>query len=246
MMVQDSDIQQLARWIVQSKKTVIFTGAGMSTESGIPDFRSDQGLWKKTDPMEVATVEAMNHRYDLFHEFYSIRIKNVQKKKPHTGYSVLAEWEKKENLTAVATQNVDRYHRKAGSDNVYELHGALEAVRCIRAGHSASVEDFLNKQPCSQCGSSLRPGVVLFGEMLPQQSWENALNQIQQSDLLMIIGTSLQVHPVNMLPSMAKGKVVLINRDDIQGSYHFDLILKGSAEKILNDVNQRIKEQKNQ
>ncbi len=234
-------ISKLAEWIQNSPNTVAFTGAGMSTESGIPDFRSDKGLWTKTDPMQVATVEAMNHRYDLFHEFYSLRIQNVQQAEPHTGHTVLAEWEKEGKLKAVATQNVDRYHHKAGSRNVYELHGSLEKIRCIDHGHPANSENFLNRTPCSKCGSLLRPGVVLFGEMLPQDTWSNALNCIQQSNLLLIIGTSLQVHPVNQLPSMAKGKVVLINRDEVSAAYAFDLVLKGSAGEILQQVNQVIK-----
>ncbi len=193
----------------------------MSTESGIPDFRSDKGLWTKTDPMQVATVEAMLQRYDLFHEFYSLRIKNVQQAEPHAGHMALAEWENKGKLAAVATQNVDRYHLKAGSKNVYELHGALENIRCIDQGHPATTEEFLKRKDCSQCGSLLRPGVVLFGEMLPQNTWTQALQHIQQSDLLLIIGTSLQVHPVNQLPAMANGRVVLINRENVQGAYRF-------------------------
>jgi len=242
MMPEDhQSINTLAEWIQNSSNIVAFTGAGMSTESGIPDFRSDKGLWTKTDPMQVATVEAMNHRYDLFHEFYSLRIQNVKQAKPHAGHIVLAQWEMEGKMTAVATQNVDRYHHMAGSKNVYELHGSLETIRCIEHGHPGTSEDFLNRKPCSKCGSLLRPGVVLFGEMLPQDTWSKALNCIQQSDLLLIIGTSLQVHPVNQLPSMAKGKVVLINRDEVSAAYAFDLVLKGSAGEILQQVNHVIK-----
>lgn len=233
-------IRKLADWLTESQNTIAFTGAGMSTESGIPDFRSDKGLWTKTDPMEVATVEAMSRRYDLFHEFYSLRIKNVQHAEPHAGHKVLAEWENKGKLTAIATQNVDRYHHKSGSKNVYELHGALENIRCIDHGHSATTDEFLNQQTCARCGSLLRPGVVLFGEMLPQNTWTQALNLIQQSELLLIIGTSLKVHPVNQLPSMAKGRVVLINRENIEGTYHFDLTLSGSAGEILQATDQMI------
>lgn len=237
-------INKLADWVQKSCNTVVFTGAGMSTESGIPDFRSDKGLWTKTDPMQVATVESMYQRYDLFHEFYTLRIENVRKSIPHEGHKILAQWEREKKLTAIATQNVDRYHHLAGNKNVYELHGSLETIRCIEQGHSSTSEAFINKKPCSKCGSLLRPGVVLFGEMLPHETWSRALHCVQESDLLLIIGTSLQVHPVNQLPSMSKGKVVLINREDVRATNVFDLVLKGSAGQILQQVNQVLKGEK--
>ncbi|SOC37352.1 SIR2 family NAD-dependent protein deacylase [Ureibacillus acetophenoni] len=231
-MNQQDQIKQLAEWISNSSSTIVLTGAGMSTESGIPDFRSRSGWWNKIDPRTVATVDALENYYDLFHEFYSYRIKSLEKYSPHEGHEILAGWESKGLLDCVATQNVDGFHQIAGNKKVYELHGTITTVRCHSCNRPSQLNDFLNKENCKHCKGKLRPNVVLFGENLPEKSWMSSLNHIRNADLTIVIGTSLEVYPVNQLPTMTSGKKVFINLD-ISGPTKFDLTIKGKAKETL-------------
>lgn len=226
-------MESLAGWIKASGFTVILTGAGMSTESGLPDFRSRRGWWKNIDPSTVATIDALETDYSLFHDFYSMRLKKLEECRPHEGHYILAEWEKRNLVYSIATQNVDGFHKSAGSSKVHELHGSLRSIRCSGCGKPGTVEGFLGGESCSSCGKSLRPGVVLFGEMLPQDAWECALRDIKGADLVIVIGTSLQVYPANQLPSMTKGRTVLINYDAPSGGSRFDLVVEGKARDTL-------------
>ena len=235
---KDNKLNTLKKWIENSNYTVIFTGAGMSTESGIPDFRSKDGLWKGIDPMRVACVDALITNYNLFYEFYKQRIENLEKSNPHKGYDILSNWERKGLISSVITQNVDGFHQRAGNKRVYPLHGSINTFRCSRCGQSASKDNFINKDSCIKCGGTLRPDVVLFGEALPQDILNNAIKEIQKSELVIVIGTSLMVYPVNSLPSMSKGKKVYINKEIYKQS--FDLDLEGKAGEILEAVNQQL------
>ena len=229
-------VQQLVEWLKQSKKTVVLTGAGMSTESGIPDFRSRDGWWRNIDPATVANIEALEHNYDLFHDFYCARLDSLKGCKPHEGHYILADWEKRGLVERVATQNVDGFHKKAGNTAVDELHGSIHAVRCQNCGAPAKELDFCDKQLCNQCGGRLRPGIVLFGELLPEMAWNNAMEAIRTADVVVVIGTSLQVYPVNQLPRMTRGKLVYINRETDGFEHEFDLIIEGSAKETLRQV----------
>lgn len=229
-------IQQLAEWLKQSKRAVVLTGAGMSTESGVPDFRSKDGWWRNIDPATVANTQALEQNYDLFHAFYCARLEALKGCKPHAGHYTLADWERRGLIERVATQNVDGFHRQAGNEAVDELHGSIHAVRCQKCGAAAGEEDFCEKRPCSQCGGKLRPGIVLFGEVLPEEAWNQALEAIQKADLVLVIGTSLQVYPVNQLPRMTSGKLVYINREVEGFEQDFDLIVEGSAKDLLQQI----------
>lgn len=127
--MDSSKLSLLASWMKQSKYTVVLTGAGMSTESGIPDFRSASGWWRNIDPTTVASRYALKNQYELFRDFYIMRINTLEGCKAHEGHKVLAEWEKRSLVHCIATQNVDRFHQEAGSRNVYELHGNIRTVR---------------------------------------------------------------------------------------------------------------------
>ena len=238
-MVQD--IGRLSDWVKQSEFTVVFTGAGMSTESGLPDFRSKDGWWKSYDPATLATVDAMERNYSLFHGFYSERLKALKHCKPHRGHLILAAWEKKRLIHSVATQNVDGFHYEAGNRRVYELHGSLRDIRCSDCEGAGTVASFLEKKCCSACGGRLRPGVVLFGEMLPQGAWNSALKDIEKADLVIVIGTSLQVYPVNQLPATAKGRTAYINYDIQAGGNGFDMVIQGKAGDILTGLDNMIR-----
>jgi len=233
--IDKNSLEHLVKLIKESNNTVIFTGAGMSTECGIPDFRSKEGWWKKINPMSVATREALHNNYELFHEFYSVRIRDLEICKPHEGHYILAKWEREGIIHSIATQNVDGFHRAAGSKRVYELHGSIKDIVCDSCQNPETLENFLNRNRC-KCGGKLRPKVVLFGEGLPMDAWSNALRDIEECDLLIVIGTSLQVYPVNQLPNMTKGKLVLINNELVEGNYEFDVIIKGKAKGVLQEI----------
>ncbi|WP_308017573.1 SIR2 family NAD-dependent protein deacylase [Alkalihalobacillus deserti] len=230
------EVVTLATWLQNATYTTVLTGAGMSTESNIPDFRSKEGWWKNVDPRTVATTEALNNNYDLFHEFYSIRINGLKQCTPHKGHEILAAWEQKGIIQAISTQNVDGFHTAAGNDHVYELHGSIHKIRCEECSKPASEQQFLNKEKCIHCGGLLRPGVVLFGEMLPEESWSVSLDHIRRSDLVIVIGTSLEVYPANELPQMTNGKTVYINMEVDENSPEFDLVIKEKVGELLREV----------
>lgn len=237
VVVDTKMIEKVAKWLKQSKKTVVLTGAGMSTESGIPDFRSANGWWTKTDPQKVASVTALNEDYHLFHEFYTLRLEKLKDCKPHEGHYILANWEEKGIIHSIATQNVDGFHIQAGNKNVDELHGSIHTYRCNDCHEPSTKEAFFHKERCKICNGKLRPNVVLFGEMLPEKEWMNALTNIREADLVIVIGTSLEVYPVNQLPSMTIGKTVYINLNSANKVDYFDAQIVGKAKETLIQLN---------
>lgn len=226
-----NDLQRLAQWMRDAKSVVVLTGAGMSTESGLPDFRSKGGWWRGIDPTTVATLDAFYDDYELFQAFYKMRIEALSQVRPHEGHVALAMLQQTGFIQTIATQNVDNLHTVAGATDVLELHGNLREIRCQSCDKANTVQAFTTKQLC-HCGGKLRPGVVLFGEMLPERAWQGALAAIEQADVVLVIGTSLQVSPVNQLPRLTRGKKVFIN---LQASSNelFDLVIEGSAKQTL-------------
>lgn len=208
-----------AEWLagqITSVPTVIFSGAGMSTESGLKDFRSKDGLWSQFDPTKLASVDMLETNYDAFREFYIARLLVPDSVQPNIGHKLIAEWESKNWVKGVITQNVDRLHQKAGSVKVAELHGSLEPVRCQKCGRHHPREDFIGGRGC-QCGGRLRPGVVLFGEMLPSGQLELADCWSNECGLFIVLGSSLTVSPANYFPRQAKrhgAELVIINHDE--------------------------------
>ena len=224
----------LANLMKESDRIVVLTGAGMDTESNIPDFRGKDGLWRKMDPRVVASSHTLDENYPMFHDFYVERINRLKDVKPHEGHYILAEFEEKGIINSIATQNISNLHNKAGSKNVNQLHGNIKGIRCNDCNQEAKLDDFFNRQKCRSCGSSiLRPNVVLFGEALPSEPWTSAQSHIKNSDLLIVIGTSLEVSPVNQLPLLTDGKLALINNEDVDIYYDFDIKLIGRAKEIL-------------
>ncbi|PTM57603.1 SIR2 family NAD-dependent protein deacylase [Desmospora activa] len=234
----ETNIHRLAEWIQTAEGTVVLTGAGMSTESGIPDFRSREGFWKRVDPQRVATVSALEEEYETFHHFYRLRIRGLERVHPHPGHQVLARWEQQGYIRGIATQNVDRLHQRAGNRQVWELHGNILQFHCHDCKKAAERSRFLQQKPCVHCGGRLRPDIILFGEWLPETTWSEAMEAVQQADLLLVIGTSLEVYPVNQMPQLCPGKTVLINADKTAMDRQLDLVISGKAGEVLQHVDQ--------
>ncbi|HSI67036.1 MAG TPA: NAD-dependent deacylase [Planococcus sp. (in: firmicutes)] len=204
-------------WLKDSKHTVVFTGAGMSTESGLPDFRSaKQGMWQQKDPSKVASIQALNDNAEEFIDFYRKRVLGLREFGPHKGHELLAKWEKNGFIQSIITQNVDGFHQLAGSENVAELHGTLQTFHCHSCGTSVSSEDFITGSCHCKCGGQLRPSVVLFGEMLPEEPFEKAYDAAARADLFIVLGSSLTVSPANQFPLIAKehgATLVIVNQE---------------------------------
>ena len=230
-----ANLDKLTKWIKESNYTVILTGAGMSTESGIPDFRSKDGLWRKLDPMKLASPKTLKDDYNTFYEFYKARSDKLKGVKPHQGYDILAKWERQGLIDSVITQNVDDFHLLAGNKNVYRLHGSINEYGCSVCGARADKKNFIDKEPCSECGGNLRPNIVLFSEGLPQDQLYSAIGEVKKADLVIVIGTSLTVFPVAQLPELARGKKVYINKE-ILGDNDFDLNFQETAGELLKKI----------
>lgn len=235
-------IRQLSQWITESKYTVVFTGAGMSTESGLPDFRSPKGLYKGKDPRDLASVYAMNTMARDFYDYYRMRINNIKKVKPHEGYKILVRWERLKLINAVITQNVDGFHLSTGQDQVVELHGSLKRAFCSECNKEYPASSILDQDIpiCKECRGKLKPGVILYGEPLKTFPMEMANLHTSKADLFIVIGSSLEVSPANYFPVEAQrngAKLVIINLESNSLTDEADLFIKGSALDTLNTLN---------
>lgn len=213
-----------------SHHTIIYTGAGMSTESGLPDFRSkSRGLWEKFNPDELANVNAVYHNPEEFTSFYRHRLSEVNKYQPHKGHKILAEWEDQGLVKGIITQNVDGFHHDAGSKNVMELHGTFRKFHCHECGKDHPRTAYLSGDTtCQHCGGIIRPGIVLFGESLPQDVFLRASQEALKADLFIVLGSSLSVTPANMFPLEAKengAKLVIINREPTDFDIYADYVV---------------------
>jgi len=208
---------ELAALLVERQPCVVLTGAGMSTESGIPDFRSPTGLWAEIDPFEVASIQAFRRDPDRVWDFYRRRIGMLLDAEPNAGHHALAELERRGLVEAVLTQNIDTLHSRAGSREVVEVHGSIRHAECPRclwsldtAGVLAQLEEHAAPL-CLHCGEILKPGVTLFGELLPSGALERATALARGAGLLLVVGSSLEVWPVAGLPLEARAYAI-VNR----------------------------------
>jgi len=214
--------KQLARLVASSRCTVALTGAGISVPSGIPDFRSPgTGLWEKVDPMEVAHIDVFMRDPKRFWSYYRPRFGMLSDKEPNGAHRALAALEERGMLDAVVTQNIDRLHRKAGSRRVIEVHGTIETSSCVRCASSYPLDDVgklfddEGVARCERCEGPVKPDVVLFGEMLPEGAMEESYALASRADLLLCVGTSLEVYPVAALPSVTArsgGSVAIVTK----------------------------------
>jgi NAD-dependent deacetylase len=200
--------ERLAELIVGRQPCVVLSGAGVSTESGIPDFRSASGIWARYDPMEYATIDAFRRNSEKVWNFYSKRLGVLTEAEPNPAHIALAELERRGLVEALITQNVDRLHERAGSVNVIEVHGSLRTSSCLDCGHRESFERVVELLPvphCERCGSVLKPDVVMFGELLPEAEIDRAFELARRAALFLVVGSSLEVYPVAGLPEEALG-----------------------------------------
>jgi len=199
----------LAELIAEADSVVALTGAGVSVPSGIPDFRTPEtGIWANVDPMEVAHIDVFRRDPAHFWSYYRPRFHDLGDKRPNAAHEVLAKLERQGLLDGVITQNIDRLHRAAGSAKVVEVHGSIETSSCLdcRAGYGLEDVDALfdgvGVAVCSECGGSVKPDVVLFGEMLPAAAIEEATRMAEAADLMLCVGSSLAVFPAAGLPRL--------------------------------------------
>ncbi|MBI5377250.1 MAG: NAD-dependent deacylase [Thaumarchaeota archaeon] len=231
--------ESVADKLQQAKKIVFVTGAGISQESGIPTFRGNDGLWRKHDPMQLATIDAFYQNPKLVWEWYEDRRKNILAAKPNAGHVAIADIAKYKQVW-VLTQNIDGLHQRAGSKNVLELHGSIITIKCTVCDFKDKItSSFSEVPPLCKCGNILRPDVVWFGEPLPQDVWGEAMIQANQCDVMVVAGTSLAVSPANLLPAYAKQNGALmieVNPEETLMSHSVDLSIRATSAKSLPQI----------
>ncbi|MDH4263791.1 MAG: NAD-dependent deacylase [Spirochaetia bacterium] len=230
-------IEKAREWIHGSSYPVILTGAGISAESGVPTFRGAEGLWKNHRPEELATPMAFYKNPEMVWEWYNWRRSIVQAKEPNSGHLAINNFQYKFPELTVITQNVDGLHIKAGNRNVIEMHGNLFKARCLKCEHVFSHETTTDSSPvCKLCGAKLRPHIVWFGEMIDEQIMHQITYHLNQTDLLLVVGTSGMVYPAAGFARqvMQRGsKVIEVNiAPTLQGS----LNLRGKSGDILPEL----------
>ena len=231
-------MDRLAELLRESGCTVVLTGAGVSVPSGIPDFRTPEtGLWAKVDPMEVAHIDVFERDPARFWSYYRPRFQTLGDKRPNGAHQALAELERRGVIEAVITQNIDRLHRAAGSREVIEVHGTIETSTCRSCGESFGlerVEGLFDEQGvalCASCGGAVKPDVVLFGELLPEEAMARAQELAERAELMVCVGSSLVVHPVAGLPQLTLergGRLALVTQGPTP--YDDDAVLKLEGE----------------
>jgi NAD-dependent deacetylase len=216
-------VARLAELLRDARRVVALTGAGISVPSGIPDFRSPgTGLWANVDPMEVAHIDAWRRDPERFWGFYGHRFHVLDGKEPNAAHAALVELERRGRLDAVVTQNIDMLHRKAGTRELVEVHGSVATSSCLRDGARYPLDEVKRRLegdaagvPRCDCGAPLKPDVVLFGEWLPEAAIDRAFALAADADVLLCVGSSLEVHPVAQLPGIthaAGGAVALVTQ----------------------------------
>jgi NAD-dependent deacetylase len=235
-------VDRLAELLRERQPCVVLTGAGISTESGIPDFRSAEGVWARYDPVEVAHIDALRRDPARVWEFYALRLDALARAEPNDGHRALAELEERGWIRAVVTQNVDGLHQRAGSREVVEVHGSLREAECIHCGVRVPMEDAvasLPLPPCPACGEVLKPGVVMFGELLPAAAIERAQELAAEAGVLLVVGSSLEVHPVAALPGEtldARGALAIVNRGSTPWDSRAELVIDAAAGETLSGL----------
>jgi len=246
-MAEKLDTGPLIEVLQEASRVAILTGAGISAESGIPTFRGEEGLWKKYRPEELATPTAFSQDPKLVWEWYDWRRGIIGQKEPNPGHKVIARWEETFPTVSLITQNIDGLHQKAGSKNIWELHGNIWKLRCTEEGTITENYDTpLKEIPplCPNCGALLRPHVVWFGESLSPTILQKSIQLSSECDVMFVVGTSAVVQPAASLPfeaSEAGAKLVEINLDPTPLSLYSDFSIRGKSGEILPLIDEELK-----
>jgi NAD-dependent deacetylase len=236
---------QLAELLMDARNAVVLTGAGVSVPSGIPDFRTPgTGLWEKVDPMEVAHIESWRRDPQRFWSFYGDRFVSLVDKQPNEAHLAVAELERRGLIRAVITQNIDRLHRLAGTGRLIEVHGSIEWSVCLECGDRVSIDRVIEllgaaAPECPRCSAPLKPDVVLFGELLPERAMAEAQALALEADLMVCVGSSLEVYPVAGLPAMTRGsggRLALVTQGPTPYDEDADVKLEGDVVEELRAV----------
>jgi len=236
-------VERLAELLGRSRRAVALTGAGVSVPSGIPDFRTPgTGLWAVVDPMEVAHISVFESDPERFWSYHRPRFQALGDKEPNRAHQALAELERRGLIEGVITQNIDRLHRAAGSENVIEVHGSIETSSCLECGTSYGLDeidrifDERGVAICRQCGGPVKPDVVLFGELLPEEAMARATELAEAADLMLCVGSSLAVHPVAGLPQLTLdrgGSIAIVTKGATPYDRNAELKLEGEVDAEL-------------
>lgn len=238
------DVKKAAQLLAEAKFAVALTGAGISTPSGIPDFRSPgKGLWEFVDPADVASIWAYRRQPERFYEWIRPLLHALRKAKPNPAHYALARLEQAGIIQWVITQNIDALHQKAGSQRVIEVHGHTRTATCLSCGYRMPTEDLWPRvmrgempSPCPKCGGLLKPDVVLFGEMLPLEAITQAQEMALFADVMLVVGSSLEVMPAADLPRLTRrsgGKVIVVNLSRTTLDEEADVVLRGDVAEVL-------------
>ncbi len=247
------DAERLAELIRSAASAVALTGAGISVPSGIPDFRTPgTGLWANVDPMEVAHIDVFRRDPERFWRFYGERFASLGSKRPNAAHHALVELERRGLLTAVITQNIDTLHAQAGTRELVEVHGTIDHCSCLACGARYERDDVVARQaadphgiPRCDCGEPLKPDVVLFGEYLPADALQRAQELAQEADLLVCVGSSLEVWPVGELPALTLrrgGRVVLVTQGPTPYDDRAEMKLTGDVAQELERLVEALEE----
>ena len=239
-------LQQAAALIAASNRIVVFTGAGVSTASGIPDFRSpSSGLWEHTNPMKVASMNGFRQNPSAFFNWIRPMVNTLTDAQPNASHRAITELQHRGKLEGVITQNIDGLHQAAGTDHVYEIHGHINTGTCTHCFRTYDTVPLLRnfnetgELPLCDCqprGSIIKPDVILFGEQLPYQTVHEARRMLETADLLIVAGSSLRVEPANQVPFTAVrhgAKLIIINYEETPADPHADVIFRDDVNVIL-------------
>jgi len=249
-------IEIVSQWIVEAQRIIVFTGAGVSTESGIPDFRSPGGLWDRYDPEEfyfqrfVSSEKSRKMYWKMHSELYGL----LTSVKPNAAHQACVELDRFERLECVITQNVDNLHQEAGlpAEKVIEIHGNALQVACLEcdARHTrAEIQGWLEAGEevplCRKCGGLLKPTTISFGQAMPVAQMKEAEARMKRCDLFIVIGSSLVVHPAALMPGYAKAggaRLVIVNLTDTPYDDKADLVIYGKAGEVMGEIVQRVRQ----
>jgi NAD-dependent deacetylase len=235
-------VERLAELVRRLGPAVVLTGAGVSTESGIPDFRSPTGIWARYDPQEYATLDAFRADPVKVWSFYALRLRALTEAQPNAGHLALAELERAGHVRAVVTQNIDLLHERAGSRDVVEVHGSIRTSTCPGCGSRYTLDEVVrlldesDAPRCPACGAVVKPDVVFFGELLPEVAIDRAYELARSARLLLVVGSTLEVWPVSLLPdetARSGGRVAIVNKGPTTCDDQAVLKIEGSAGETL-------------